>query len=286
MKLLAKTAEERYQSALGLRADLEHCARQWARHGAIAAFPLGQQDRSDRFVVPQRLYGREQQLGALLHAFEQTCQGRSACMLVAGYAGIGKTTLIQELYKPLVRQRGYFIAGKCDQLARDIPYRALIQAFQQLVQRLLAEGEERLHVWRAPLAMALGLNGGVLAEVLPEIALILGPQPPVPPLGFTEAQHRFIMVVQNFLAVLAGSDSQVMLTGRCHCATRRKYRAVRCGMPEKALHGTHYRPLTVVSSTTGAGFRRAAIVKQVASAIVMSWVRCSGDSSLSSESSV
>jgi hypothetical protein len=84
MKLLAKTAEERYQSALGLRADLEHCARQWARHGAIAAFPLGQQDRSDRFVVPQRLYGREQQLGALLHAFEQTCQGRSACMLVAG----------------------------------------------------------------------------------------------------------------------------------------------------------------------------------------------------------
>jgi len=220
MKLLAKTAEERYQSALGLRADLEHCARQWARHGAIAAFPLGQQDRSDRFVVPQRLYGREQQLGALLHAFEQTCQGRSACMLVAGYAGIGKTTLIQELYKPLVRQRGYFIAGKCDQLARDIPYRALSQAFQQLVQRLLAEGEERLHVWRAPLAMALGLNGGVLAEVLPEIALILGPQPPVPPLGFTEAQHRFIMVVQNFLAVLAGSDSQVMLTGRCHCATR------------------------------------------------------------------
>ena len=107
-----------------------------------------------------------------MHAFEHACQGRSACMLVAGYAGIGKTTLIQELYKPLVRQRGYFIAGKCDQLAPDIPYRAIIQAFQQLVQRLLAEGEERLQVWRAQLAVALGVNGGVLAEVLPEIELI------------------------------------------------------------------------------------------------------------------
>src|SRR5262249_6700897 len=146
MKVLDKTAEERYQSALGLRADLERCAQQWTRLGNIAPFPLGQQDVSDRFVVPQLLYGREQQLDELLHAFEQTCQGRSACMLVAGYAGIGKTTLIQELYKPLVRHRGYFITGKFEQLARDIPYRALIQAFQQLVQRLLPEGAEALHV--------------------------------------------------------------------------------------------------------------------------------------------
>jgi predicted ATPase len=211
MRLLAKTAEERYQSARGLQADLERCAHQWARHRTIAAFPLGQQDRSDRFVVPQRLYGREPQLDVLLRAFEQTCQGRSAGMLVAGYAGMGKTTLIQELYKPLVRQRGYFIAGKCDQLARDIPYRALIQAFQQLVQRLLAEGEERLHVWRTRLALALGANGGVLAEVVPEIALILGPQPPVSPLGFTEAQNRFVMVLQNFLSVLATPEHPLVV---------------------------------------------------------------------------
>ena len=211
MQLLAKTAEERYQSALGLRADLAYCAQQWARHRAIAAFPLGQQDRSDRFVVPQRLYGREPQLDALLHAFEQICQGRSACMLVAGYAGIGKTTLIQELYKPLVRQRGYFIAGKCDQLARDIPYRALIQALQQLVHRLLAEGEARLQVWRAQLTSALGVHGGVLTEVVPEMALLLGPQPPVPPLGLTEAQQRFLMVVHNFLAVLATSEHPLVV---------------------------------------------------------------------------
>jgi hypothetical protein len=211
MKLLAKTAEERYQSAIGLRADLEHCARQWADRGEITPFPLGQQDMSDRFVVPQYLYGREQQLDALLGAFEQTCQGRSACMLVAGYAGIGKTTLIQELYKPLVRQRGYFIAGKFDQLARNIPYHALIQAFQQLVQRLLAEGEERLHVWRTQLTEALGVNSGVLAEVLPEIELILGIQPPVPALGPTEAQNRFIMVLQNFLSVLATPEHPLVV---------------------------------------------------------------------------
>jgi predicted ATPase len=211
MKLLAKTAEERYQSALGLRADLEHCAQQWQSLGKIAPFPLGQQDVSDRFVMPQRLYGREQQLAELLRAFEQTCQGQSAFMLVAGYAGIGKTTLIQELYKPLVRQRGYFIAGKFDQLERNIPYRALLQACQRLVQRLLAEGEERLHVWRARLAEALGGNGGVLAEVLPEIELILGKQPPAPPLGPTAAQNRFIMVVQNFLAVLATPEHPLVI---------------------------------------------------------------------------
>jgi len=211
MKLLAKTAEERYQSALGLRADLEHCARQWRGRGEIASFPLGQQDVSNRFVVPQHLYGREQQLDELLHAFDQTCQGRSACMLVAGYAGIGKTTLIQELYKPLVRQRGYFIAGKFDQLARNIPYQAFIQAFQQLVQRLLAEGEDRLRVWREQLAAALGVNGGVLAEVLPEIELILGKQPPVPPLGPTAAQNRFILVLQNFFSVLATPEHPLVV---------------------------------------------------------------------------
>ncbi len=211
MKLLAKTADERYQSALGLRTDLEHCAQQWTQLRAIAPFPLGQQEVSDRFVVPQHLYGREQQLAELLHAFEQTCQGPSACMLVAGYAGIGKTTLIQELYKPLVQHRGYFIAGKFDQLARNIPYHALIQAFQRLVQRLLAEGEERLQVWRGQLAAALGSNSAILAEVLPEIELILGKQPPAPPLGPTEAQNRFTMVLQNFLSVLATPDHPLVV---------------------------------------------------------------------------
>ena len=153
-------------------------------------------------------HGREQQLDALLGAFEQPCQGRSASC----YAGIGKTTLIQELYKPLVRQLGYFIAGKFDQLARNIPYHVLIQAFQQLVQRLLAEGEERLHVWRAQLTEALGVNSGVLAEVLPEIELILGMyRRRFQRWDLREAQHRFIRVLQNSLSVVATPEHPLVV---------------------------------------------------------------------------
>jgi len=174
MKLLGKTAEERYQSTLGLRTDLEHCAKQWAEKGAISPFSLGNQDVSDRFILPQHLYGRERQLDELLETFDKVCEGRSALLLVSGYSGVGKTTLIQELYKPLVRQRGYFINGKFEQLERNIPYQALLQAFRRLVQRWLTEGEERLNTWRVEIETALGGNGGVLAEMLPEIELILG----------------------------------------------------------------------------------------------------------------
>jgi PAS domain S-box-containing protein len=211
LKLLTKTAEERYQSALGLRADLEHCAGEWARHGEIPGFRLGSQDVSDRFIVPQHLYGREQQLAELLEIFDHVCEGHSALLLIAGYSGIGKTTLVRELYKPLVRNRGYFISGKFDQLERNIPYRALIQAFKQLIQRLLAEGEARLNAWRAALTEALGANAGVLAEVLPAIELILGKQPPAPPLAPTEAQNRFRMVLQNFLGVLARPEHPLVI---------------------------------------------------------------------------
>lgn len=156
LKLLAKTAEDRYQSALGLRADLERCVAEWLMHRAIRPFPLATQDISDRFSAPQRLYGRDRQLTELLQAFDEARNGPPALLLVAGYSGIGKTALIQELYKPLVRERGYFISGKFDQLEHNIPYRALMQAFQRLVHRWLAEGEERLQAWRTELGSALG----------------------------------------------------------------------------------------------------------------------------------
>jgi predicted ATPase len=203
MKLLAKTAEQRYQSASGLRTDLERCTRQWALRDAIEPFTPGADDVPDRFTVPQQLYGRERELEALLGVFDEVCDGPSALMLVAGYSGIGKTSLIHELYKPIARQRGYFVAGKFDQLARHVPFRALIQALRGLMQRLLTEDEDRRRTWRARLEAALGQNGAVLAEVIPEIELILGRQPPAPTLGPAEAQNRFTLVFQNFIAALA-----------------------------------------------------------------------------------
>jgi predicted ATPase/tRNA A-37 threonylcarbamoyl transferase component Bud32 len=211
MKLLAKTAEDRYQSALGLKEDLEVCARDWAALGTVTPFTLAQRDVSDRFLISQKLYGREQEVEELLGAFDHVCQGHAAMMVVAGYSGIGKTSLIQELYKPIVRERGYFISGKFDQVARSVPFGALIQAFHGLVRQLLTESEERLAQWRTRLSQALGTNAGVLAEVIPEIELIIGKQPPALALGPTEALNRFQMVFQNFVAALASQEHPLVV---------------------------------------------------------------------------
>lgn len=211
MRLLAKTAEERYQSAQGIKADLERCQREWQLHTGIAPFSLGQRDVSDRFLIPQKLYGRDREVGRLLEVFDRVCEGRASMMLVAGYSGIGKTSLIQELYKPIVSQRGYFISGKFDQVGRNVPFGALIQAFRGLVQQLLTESEERLARWRMRLAEALGANGGVLAEVIPEIELIVGKQPEPPALGPTEALNRFQLVFQNFVGALARREHPLVV---------------------------------------------------------------------------
>ena len=211
MKLLAKTAEERYQSALGIKEDLGQCQRQWLADGWIAPFSLGQRDISDRFLIPQKLYGREAEVRKLLEAFDRACEGSSSMMLVSGYSGIGKTSLIQELHKPIVSQRGYLISGKFDQVGRNVPFGALIQAFRGLVQQLLTESEERLVRRRAQLSQALGPNGGVLTEVLPEIELVIGKQSPPPALGPTEAQNRFQMVFQNFVAALSTQEHPLVI---------------------------------------------------------------------------
>jgi Nif-specific regulatory protein len=210
MKLLAKTAEQRYQSALGSRQDIEICAREWSDRGSITPFPLGQHDISDRFLIPQKLYGRERELETLLGAFDRTCEGPAALMAVAGYSGIGKTALIQELYKPLARQRGYFITGKFDQITK-VPYGGFVQAFRGFIQQLLTEDEERLASWRARLTEALGANAAVLTEVIPEIELLIGKQPAVSPLRPTEAQNRFRQVVQNFVAAIARKDHPLVV---------------------------------------------------------------------------
>lgn len=218
MKLMAKNAENRYQSAYGLKIDLETCLQQWQQQGQIASFPLGRHDVAVRFQLPQKLYGREQAIEALLTAFEQVSTPQSpavrtgsAMMLVSGYAGIGKTALVQEVYKPITYRRGYFIGGKFDQLQRDIPYTAFIQAFRLLIQQLLTEREAEIAVWREKLWAALSPNGQVIRDVIPEVELIIGPQPEVPTLSPKEAQNRFNLLLQNFIRVFATAEHPLVI---------------------------------------------------------------------------
>ncbi|HWB39605.1 MAG TPA: serine/threonine-protein kinase PknK, partial [Gemmatimonadales bacterium] len=210
MKLMAKSAEERYQSALRLRADLVRWQAELDAGREVSKLEPGRGDVGDRFLVPQRLYGREPQLAQLMTAFERVGEDPTQLMLVSGYSGVGKSSLIRELYKPLVGRRGYFIAGKFDQIVR-VPYGALLQAFRELIQQLLTEDEDQVSAWRARLTEALGTGAAVLAEVVPEIEALVGPQPPAPVLGPSETQNRFRMVFQNFLRALARREHPLVV---------------------------------------------------------------------------
>ncbi|BAP58087.1 serine/threonine protein kinase [Thioploca ingrica] len=211
LKLMAKNAEDRYQSATGLKADLENCLQQWQQQSEIMDFPLGAADVSERFDIPQKLYGRAVEIATLTAAIERVSQGKSELMLVAGYAGIGKSALIQEIYKPLTHRRGYFIAGKFDQLQRHIPYAAFLQAFRQLMGYLLTESEVKLTQWRQRLLAALGNNGQIIIEVLPELEQIIGSQPPISTLGSVEAQNRFNLLLQNFIQVFTQPEHPLVI---------------------------------------------------------------------------
>ncbi len=211
MKLLSKNAEDRYQSAAGLKADLERCLTQLQATGKIADFVPGQLDKSGHLSIPQKLYGRELEVQELLDAFNRISQGGSEMMLVSGYSGIGKSSLVNEVHKPIMRQRGYFIAGKFDQFKRDIPYASIIQAFQDLMRQLLTESTQQLQTWKQKLLAALGTNGQVIIDVIPEVELIIGKQPPVPQLGPTESQNRFNRVFQNFIHVFTQPQHPLVL---------------------------------------------------------------------------
>lgn len=220
MKLMAKNAQDRYQSAWGIKADLETCDRQFTLIGRIDRIQLGLQDISGQFHIPQKLYGREAQIGALLAAFDRVA-GRGneensqpfnvEMMLVSGYAGIGKSALVQELYKPITAKRGYFVWGKFDQFERNIPYSAIAHALQKLVQQLLGEPEKQLQQWRAHLLAALGSNGQIIIDAIPEVELIIGKQLPVPEVGATEAQNRFNLTFQKFVRVFCDKEHPLVI---------------------------------------------------------------------------
>jgi predicted ATPase/GAF domain-containing protein len=212
LKLLAKLAEDRYQSAQGLAFDLRECIDRLDAHGTIEPFALAGRDVSERLQIPQRLYGRTSEFAALLAAFDRmAATHKPAWVLVTGYSGIGKTSLVQELHKPIVPLRGNFIAGKFDQQQRDIPYATLTRAFRDLAQQILSESEERIGQWRQQLQHALGVNGQLIVDVIPAVALVIGPQSPVPELAPAEAQNRFRTVFRQFIGVFTRPEHPLVL---------------------------------------------------------------------------
>ncbi len=241
LKLMAKNAEDRYQSALGLKYDLEECLRQWQEKRKIEAFELGFRDISDRFLIPEKLYGRETEVAALLDAFERVAHppqtphltksgassdcplpkgdgrgitpggGRAEIMLVAGFSGIGKTVVVNEVHKPIVRQRGYFIKGKFDQFQRNIPFSALVQAFRDLMEQLWHESDVQLEQWKVKILKAVGESGQVIIDVIPELERIIGQQPSVPELSGSAAQNRFNLLFQKFIQIFATENHPLVI---------------------------------------------------------------------------
>jgi len=210
-KLMAKNAEDRYQSALGLKHDLETCLYQLKETGKIAYFEIAQRDICDRFLIPEKLYGREIEVEQLLAAFEQVSQGDRALTLVAGFSGIGKTAIVNEVHKPIVQQRGYFIKGKFDQFNRNIPFSAFVQAFRHLLGQLLSESDAHLQAWKLQILEALGENGQVIIDVIPELERIIGVQPLAPELSGTAAQNRFNLLFQKFIQVFTQPEHPLVM---------------------------------------------------------------------------
>ena len=211
-KLLAKNAESRYQTAAGVEADLRRCLAQWESHGRIAAFPLGADDASNRLLIPEKLYGREPEIASLVAAFDRVvADGKTEVMLISGYSGIGKSSVVNELHKVLVPPRALFASGKFDQYKRDIPYATLAQAFQALVRHLLSKNDEEMAQWRRDLLEAVGANGQLMISLIPELALIIGEQPPVPELAPQEGQNRFQRVFRRFLGVFARPEHPLLV---------------------------------------------------------------------------
>ncbi|WP_299402340.1 PAS domain S-box protein [Acaryochloris sp. IP29b_bin.148] len=210
-KLLAKNAEDRYQSALGLKDDLQRCLTQLTAQGDIERFEVGQNDVCDRILIPEKLYGREADVQILLDAFERVVQGASELRLVAGYSGVGKTAVVNEVHKPILQQEGYFIQGKFDQFNRNIPLSAFVQAFSSLVQQLLSESDADLTQWKAAILTALGNNAQVVIEVIPSLEIILGKQPKAPELSVSAAQNRFNLVFNQFIRVFTQQEHPLVI---------------------------------------------------------------------------
>ncbi|HEY9705163.1 MAG TPA: AAA family ATPase, partial [Allocoleopsis sp.] len=214
MKLLAKNAEDRYQSSWGLKADLILALMQLEAHGGIEYFILGESDIHLQFQIPQKLYGREEEIQTLLSAFKRIItnnNNQQEIMLLLGDSGLGKSALIQEMYKMIMGEKGYFVSGKFAQYQRNIPYSALINALQELVKQILIENETKLKEWKTKILQALGQQGSIIIDVIPEVELIIGIQPSVPELDPKETENRFNLVFQKFINVFCHQDHPLVI---------------------------------------------------------------------------
>ncbi|MEM9276302.1 MAG: AAA family ATPase, partial [Cyanobacteria bacterium P01_F01_bin.143] len=208
---MAKNAEDRYQSALGLKHDLETCLYQIKETGKIESFAIARQDICDRFLIPDKLYGRDKEVEQLLAAFDRVSDGNREMMLVAGFSGIGKTAVVNEVHKPIVKQRGYFIKGKFDQFNRNIPLSAFVQALRDLVAQLLCESQTELMQWKKKILAAVGENGQVIIDVIPQLEQIISKQPPAPELSGSAAQNRFNLLFQKLFEVFTTKEHPLVI---------------------------------------------------------------------------
>ena len=212
MRLLSKTAEDRYQTAEGLEWDLQRCLADWEAIGRIDAFPLATHDRTRQLLIPEKLYGRDVEIRALLQAFERVvARDAPELVLVSGYSGIGKSSVVNELHKVIVLPRGIFISGKYDQRLRDIPYATLAQAFQGLVRQILTGQDADIERWRNSIREAVGKQGRLLTDLIPELTILIGLQPPVPALSPLETQLRFQSAFRNFVGAFARAEHPLVI---------------------------------------------------------------------------
>ena len=211
MMLLAKNAEDRYQSAFGIKADLITSADQLAKTGTVAPFPLGRVDVVERLQIAQKLYGRDAETAALRSAFDRVAAGAFEMVVVTGYSGIGKTSLVHEIHREITARGGRMVSGKFDQLERNVPYASLIQALSQLLRQILGESDAEVERWRKRLAAAVGEQGRVLTDVLPELEHLIGPQAPAAALPAVEAENRFHFAFRAFVRALATAEHPLVL---------------------------------------------------------------------------
>ncbi|MDJ0840462.1 MAG: AAA family ATPase [Acidobacteriota bacterium] len=210
LKLVAKDPGDRYQSADGLEADLRVCLEAH-ESGAASPLTLGEQDVCDRFMIPDKLYGRDKERDALLEAFDKAAAGNTEMLLIFGQAGVGKSALVNEIQKPLTGRRGYFASGKFDELNRSMAYSAVAEAFRSLTRQILSEDDRAVRAWKQAMQEKLGANSRIILELVPELESWLGQVDHLPELGSVETRNRFELALRQFVSLFADADHPLVL---------------------------------------------------------------------------